>query len=310
MVERDTLPGDEYQPVPPTEREVRKRPHLLVLSGPQFGDLVELEPGKELSIGRRASADVCLHDEGVSRRHASLVAADDHAVLRDLGSQNGTYVDGERVTERRLVDGQRFQLGAHTTLKFVCCDEVEADYQRRLAQGALLEPLTGLYNRRYFMERLAAELAAAQRHGRAVSLLLLDVDHFKRVNDQLGHAAGDEALRMLARVLLGAVRKEDVLARLGGEEFVVLARETTLSGAHALGERMRRAVERSRFSFDGTEVALTVSIGVTVSAGLTAFEPGRTEGELLEVADRALYRAKEHGRNAVVALAAAGERGR
>jgi diguanylate cyclase (GGDEF)-like protein len=154
------------------------------------------------------------------------------------------------------------------------------------------------------MERLVSELGAAQRHGRAVSLLMLDVDHFKRVNDQLGHVAGDEALRMLARVLLGAIRKEDVLARFGGEEFVVLARETTLSGAHALGERIRKAVERSRFSFDGTEVALTVSVGVTVSAGLADYQPGRTEGELLEVSDRALYRAKEHGRNAVVALAA------
>jgi two-component system, cell cycle response regulator len=304
MVERDTLPGDDCHPAPPTEREAAKRPYLLVLSGPQFGDLVELEPGQEVSIGRKAGAAVFIHDEGVSRRHASLVAGGDHAVLRDLGSQNGTWVDGRRVEEHRLADGQRFQLGAHTTLKFVCCDEMEADYQRRLAQGALLEPLTGLYNRRYFMERLASELAAAQRHGRALSLLLLDVDHFKRVNDQLGHAAGDEALRLLSRVLSGAVRKEDVLARFGGEEFVVLARETTLSGAHALGERMRRAVERSRFSFDGTEVALTVSVGVTVSAGLTAFERGRTEGELLEVADRALYRAKEHGRNAVVALAA------
>jgi len=301
MVERDTLPGDEYHP---SLRDAQKRPHLLVLSGPQFGDLVELQPGEEATIGRRAGCTVTIHDEGVSRRHASLVAGDTHALLRDLGSQNGTWVGGKRVERCRLADGQRFQLGAHTTLKFLLCDELEADYQRRLAQGALMEPLTGLYNRRYFMERLASELGAAQRHGRAVSLLMLDVDHFKKVNDQLGHVAGDEALRMLARVLLGAIRKEDVLARFGGEEFVVLARETTLSGACALGERIRRAVERSRFSFDGTEVALTVSVGVTVSGSLAGYRPGRTEGELLEIADRALYRAKEHGRNAVMGLAA------
>ena len=300
MVDRDTLPGD--QPGPAAAPPGARRPYLVVLSGPQFGDLVELVPGQEIAIGRRADAGIFIPDEGVSRRHAGVTAGADHAVLRDLGSQNGTWVDGERVTERRLADGQRFQLGAHTTLKFVCCDDVEADYQRKLAQGALLEPLTGLYNRRYFLERMSVELAAAQRHGRALSLLLLDVDHFKLVNDRLGHAAGDEALRMLARVLLGALRKEDVLARFGGKEFIVLARETTLAGAHALGERIRKAVERSRFSFDGAEVALTASLGVTVFPGEPALGGGRADGELLETADRALYRAKQAGRNAVVAL--------
>jgi diguanylate cyclase (GGDEF)-like protein len=293
--------------VPPREdRAAPKRPYLLVLSGPQFGELVDLEVGREVVIGRRADAEVFIHDDGVSRRHAALLPAAAEAVLRDLGSQNGTFVEGQRIAEVRLLDGQRFQLGAHTTLKFVCSDDVEAEYQRKLAQGALLEPLTGLHNRRYFLERLASELAAAQRHGRALSLLLVDVDHFKKLNDARGHAAGDEALRMLARVLQGAVRKEDVVARFGGEEFVVLARETSLSGAHALAERVRKAVERSRITFEKQELGITVSIGVTVSQGLTAFERGRTEQQILEAADRALYRAKRMGRNTVVAAPAAG----
>jgi diguanylate cyclase (GGDEF)-like protein len=111
---------------------------------------------------------------------------------------------------------------------------------------------------------------------------------------------------MLARVLQGAVRKEDVVARFGGEEFVVLARETSLSGAHALAERVRKAVERSRITFEKQELGITVSIGVTVSQGLTAFERGRTEQQILEAADRALYRAKRMGRNTVVAAPAAG----
>jgi diguanylate cyclase (GGDEF)-like protein len=294
-------------PVPPrADTAAAKRPYLLVLSGPQFGELVDLEPGRELVIGRRADAEVFVHDDGVSRRHASILAGTGDAVLRDLGSQNGTYVEGERIGEIRLQDGQRFQLGAHTTLKFVCSDDVEAEYQRKLAQGALLEPLTGLYNRRYFMERLASELASAQRHGRALSLLLVDVDHFKRLNDARGHAAGDEALRMLARVLQGAVRKEDVVARFGGEEFVVLARETSLSGARALAERVRKAVEKSRCAHERQELAITISVGVTVSQGLTAFERGRTEQQMLEAADKALYRAKRMGRNTVVAAPATG----
>jgi diguanylate cyclase (GGDEF)-like protein len=232
-----------------------------------------------------------------------VTAGDGEAVLRDLGSQNGTYVEGKRVEESRLLDGQRFQLGAHTTLKFVWSDDVEAEYQRKLAQGALMEPLTGLYNRRYFTERLSAELAAAQRHKRPLALLLVDVDHFKQVNDTRGHAAGDEALRMLARVLLEATRKEDVVARFGGEEFVVLARETNLAGAQVLAQRIRRDVEKARAIHEGQELALTVSIGLAVSQG-AAFEKGRSEQHLLEAADRALYRAKQSGRNTVVAAPA------
>jgi diguanylate cyclase (GGDEF)-like protein len=286
---------------------VPSRPYLLVLSGPQFGQVFDLPPAQEVLIGRSADAQIRIEDEGVSRRHATLVAGVHEARLADAGSANGTWVDGQRVATCVLQDGARFQLGAHTTVKFVFSDDLEAEYQRRLAHGALHEPLTGLYNRRHFTDRLGAELAASQRHGRPLALLLIDVDHFKRVNDQFGHLAGDEVLKMVAYVVQGAVRKEDVVARYGGEEFVVLARETGLTGAKALGERIRRAVERSRSTWDGREIAVTVSVGVTVSAGLAQFEPGRTAQQLLDAADRALYRAKQGGRNGVVAAPALGE---
>ncbi len=279
-----------------------KRPYLLVLSGPQFGQIFMLQPGKELVIGRKEGSDILVRDDGVSRRHAAILADGAGARIRDLGSQNGTFVDGVRITDCRLDDGNRIHIGVHSTMKFAFSDELEAEYQRKLAEGALHEPLTGLYNRRHFAERLAAELAAAQRHDRALSLLLIDVDHFKRVNDKWGHLAGDEALKMIAHVMQGAIRKEDVLARYGGEEFVVLARETALGGAKALAERIRKAVERSRVAWQGHDLSLTVSIGVTVSIGLTHFQPDRTDREMLEAADRALYQAKQAGRNCVVAL--------
>lgn len=306
MARRERKPDQTLVTAPRQEPPGPGRPYLLVLSGPQFGELVDLEPGTELVIGRRTDAGVFIHDEGVSRRHASVTLAEGEAWLRDLGSQNGTFVDGQRVESLRLEDGQRFQLGAHTTVKFVWSADPEAEVQRKLALGALLEPLTGLSNRRHFLERLSAELASAQRHGRALSLLLTDVDQFQRLHRDHGNPAGDEALRMVARVLQGAVRKEDVLARFGGDEFVVLARETGLSGARALAERIRRAVERSRCSWEGAELAVTVSIGVTVSAGFTPFERGRTEAQMLEAVDRALARAKQNGRNSVVAGPAAG----
>jgi two-component system, cell cycle response regulator len=130
------------------------------------------------------------------------------------------------------------------------------------------------------------------------------VDHFKAVNDRHGHLAGDEALRLTALMLREAVRKEDVLARYGGEEFVVLARETTLAGARVLGERLRLAVERGGCQWQESELSLTVSVGVAVSARPGPFEPGESARTLLAWADRALYLAKQAGRNTVVALEA------
>jgi two-component system, cell cycle response regulator len=279
-----------------------KHAYLLVLAGPQFGEMFPLSEGRELLIGRRDDADVQIRDDGVSRRHATIRVEGHGAVLLDQGSANGTYVNGARVPEARFEDGARVQIGGHTILKFVWADEVEALYQMRLAEGALQDPLTGLYNRRHLDDRLGSELAASLRHGRAMALLMIDVDHFKEVNDRHGHLAGDEALKMVAFVLRGAVRKEDVLARYGGEEFVVIARETPLDGARALGERIRRAVEKSRCACQGAELGVTVSIGVTVSVGPSDYVPGRSERELVEAADRALYAAKEQGRNRVVAL--------
>jgi diguanylate cyclase (GGDEF)-like protein len=280
------------------------RPYLIVLSGPQFGELFDLAPGEELLLGRSPDARICLQDEGVSRRHATIVTDPHGARLVDAGSANGTWVNGARVSEITLHDGMRFQLGARTTLKYVRSDDLEAEAQRRLTQGAFHEPLTGLYNRRHFLDRLSAELAASLRHGRPIALLLVDVDHLEQVNEAHGHAAGDEALKMVAHVLRGAVRREDVVARYGGEEFAILARETGLTGARALAERIRRALERSRYAWAGQELAVTVSAGVTAGAGLAQLEPVDLGPHLLEAAGRALQRAKQGGGNSVFAVTA------
>ncbi len=296
-------------PVPSSAaaRPPQHRPFLVVVTGPQFGDVFDLEPGRELVIGRGPGVDLVVHDEAVAARHAAVTLEDAGARLVDLGSASGTLVDGVRVGEARLRDGARFQLGPHLGFKLVTSSDVEAVYQRRLAQGALHEPLTGLYNRRHFDERLSSELAAAQRHGRSLSLLAVDVDHLRRVDEAHGPLAGDEALKMVAFVIQGAIRKEDVVARYGGDEFLVLARETALPGARALGERIRRAVERSRTSFGGADIAVTVSVGVVVSVGLGEFEPGRTEPQMLAAVQRALARAKATGPNVVVTAPAQGE---
>ena len=284
--------------LPPPSRE---HAFLLVLAGPQLGAIYPLEPGRELVIGRRDDADVLISDDGVSRRQASLRVEGDHAVIRDLDSANGTFVDGARVAEALLGNGSRVHIGMQTILKFIWADDVEAEYQRKLVEGALQDPLTGLYNRRMLEERLGSELAAARRHDRVVAVLMVDIDHFKAINDRYGHLAGDETLRMVARTLRATIRQEDFVARFGGEEFVVIAPETGLEGARLLGERIRRAVERSRCVWQDDELSVTVSAGATVSELPAEFVPGLTAHALVDAADRALYRAKEEGRNRVVA---------
>lgn len=302
MPERPDEKERTYTALPSLSAVAERHGFLLVLAGPQFGDVYPLPPGREIVIGRREDTDLRVIDEAVSRRHAAVRLEGEGAVLRDLDSANGTWVDGKRVGEVRLADGARFQIGGATTLKFVWADELEARWQMKLAESALLDPLTGVYNRRHVDERLAAEIAAAQRHGRALSVLVVDVDRFREVNEAHGQAAGDEALKMLAFVLRGAIRKEDVLARHGGEEFLVVARETALPGGRALAERIRRAVQRSRCAWQAQDGAPAVSIGVTVSVGVAELAPGRGGREAVEAAEQALALAKQAGRNTVVAL--------
>lgn len=163
-----------------------------------------------------------------------------------------------------------------------------------LQEFAERDPLTGLYNRRVFEERLAAEDARFLRYGRATSLLILDIDHFKEINDTHGHEAGDVALKALARVVQAATRETDLAARLGGEEFVVLLPETPLAGAVEIAERLRSRVEELEVEWEGKTIPLRVSVGVA-SAPECAVSPAR----LPAVADAALYASKRGGRNRV-----------
>jgi pSer/pThr/pTyr-binding forkhead associated (FHA) protein len=171
-----------------------KRPYLLVLSGPQFGQIFMLEPKREMVIGRKDGADILIRDDGVSRRHASILAEGGGARIRDLGSQNGTFVDGVRVGDCRLEDGNRIHMGVHSTFKFCFSDELEAEYQRKLAEGAPraahrpLQP-PALHG------AAGGELAAAQRHGRPVSLLSHRHRPLQEGERRPRTPADDEALR-------------------------------------------------------------------------------------------------------------------
>jgi diguanylate cyclase (GGDEF)-like protein len=175
-------------------------------------------------------------------------------------------------------------------------EEVQRSNQK-LERLATTDPLTGAGNRRQFIERIGAEIVRAKRSGAPLSLLSLDLDHFKKINDSRGHIIGDEVLCGFVRKCLEAIRPYDSVARVGGEEFMVLLPGTTLDSACVVGERLRLAIEADAF-----EVGNRPPIDVTISVGVSEFgRDGDTLDEFLSVADKRLYRAKHEGRNCVIA---------
>jgi two-component system, cell cycle response regulator len=293
--------GTESWNLTPSRSPAEKRPYLLVVSGPQLGEIHALAPGREIVLGRDPTCDVQLRDTGVSRRHAGILAGKDGARLRDLGSTNGVFVEAIRVADFQMQDGQRIQMGMHTSLKYCLCDDLEIAYQRRLAEGALLDPETGVFNRRHFEDRLGAELVTTQRYARPMSLLAVEVDGFLQVLEAHGRPAAEEALGLVARLVKSAVRREDVLARLGAEQFGVVARETPVSAGRALGERIRKAVEQGRLSVHGQDLLLTVSVGVAGIDTVGSYTPARSEAEALGIAVRAMRQSLAAGGNRVTA---------
>ena len=293
--------GTEAWNLTPARSPAERRPYLLMVSGPQLGEIFALEAGREIVLGRDPACDIRLQDTGVSRRHASVLGGPKGARLRDLGSTNGIFVEGLKVADCTLEDGQRMQMGMHSALKYCLCDDLEIAYQRRMAESALLDPETGLFNRRHFDDRLGAELDTSQRYSRPMSLLVVEVDGFRRLTETFGRATGDQALELVARLVKPAMRREDVLARLSAETFGVVSRETPLSAGRALGERIRKSADQGKLSVRGGDLAVSVSVGVIGIDTIGTYAPGRTELEVLSLAGSALLRAQEAGGNRVAA---------
>lgn len=273
----------------------RKRGCLTVLTGTDTGKMFTLPRGTAL-IGRANDAEVRIVDDGISRHHARLRYDTGGLWVSDLDSRNGTFVNGTRIAApTALQNGDKVQIGAATILRFAYHDELDDSFHESLLSSALRDPLTKLFNKRYLMDRLDSELKFANRHETSISLLMIDIDHFKRINDDHGHLAGDAVLVSFATALTHAVRNEDVVARFGGEEIAIVLREISIEPAFQLGERLRKLIEQTVTDHGGVQLRATASIGVA------GFPSLRTEvvDELVEAADRALYRAKHGGRNRV-----------
>lgn len=266
---------------------------LLVLSGRALGQLFKILPG-EMVLGRSTEADIRLDDEGVSRLHAKIRRRSDGTVeVSDLDSTNGTYVNGAQIRHFTLSDGDRIQIGSVTILQFRYQDSLEEQLQQQLRESVIRDPLTQAYNKRFFNEQLEKDFSHAQRHHLPLSLVMLDVDHFKLINDSHGHPAGDHVLQRLSATIMASLRTEDAFCRVGGEEFAVIMRDCTEPEAMQLAERLRRLVASTQFVYGGKTLPVTISLGVS------SIDPNRHPRtiELVEEADRCLYEAKRRGRN-------------
>jgi diguanylate cyclase (GGDEF)-like protein len=276
----------------PKKTDSSQQACLVIIYGEDLGRRVPLGDNPCV-IGRSGKCDIQLDQESVSRHHARISRMGDGYVIRDLGSTNGTYVNDELVDEMMLRDGDQVHIG-RTIFKFIVGSNVEAQYHEEIYRLMTVDGLTELHNRRFFTEALEKEISRARRYDRRFSLVLFDIDHFKSINDRYGHLVGDAVLRQLGTLLRGRVRRDDVPARIGGEEFAVILPEVGSTGARQFAENLRRAVAESTFRFEGTVIRVTISLGVV------EWEVGDEDAAaLVKRADEKLYEAKRGGRDRV-----------
>lgn len=268
---------------------------LVELHGPNLGRMYALEAGQAI-VGRAPESAVVIDLDSVSRRHCTLRAHRSGFSVRDEGSTNGTFVNERRLTtERALRSGDLLRVGS-VVLKFLSDDAnsgLEARYHDSVYRLSITDGLTQVFNRRYLVDFIEREMARCSRHGRPLSLVLIDVDHFKAVNDTHGHLAGDFVLREFASLLRPRVRREECLARYGGEEFCIVLPEAGRDASLHRADDLRKACAEHAFEFDGVRIPVTFSGGVA--------EKGCEVNalELLRRADDRLYLAKHAGRNQV-----------
>ncbi len=245
-----------------------------------------------LVAGRDDSVDLVLADGSVSRHHVEFLKTQTGYCLRDLGSTNGTMVNGERISERSLHSGDTIQIGSFI-FKFLSAGSVETKYHETVYSALTRDALTGAMNKRYLLELLRREVARAVRQQQTVSVLLLDIDHFKRVNDTYGHLVGDEVLREFGARILLFCREDDLLARFGGEEFCIMLCSTDRQAALLIAERTRTAIANRPFTTSAGELRVTASFGLACLDPQSPVNPD----DLIRIADERMYVAKRLGRN-------------
>ena len=279
-----------------SKRQVKDRHLLIRARGAQLGQVLKLGQQSH-RVGRANDCEIWLSDDGVSRRHATIHFENGVYTIEDTGSANGTFVGGQKVERGPLRDGDLIQFGPQAVFRYSVADEGQEQLLRQLYEASVTDALTGANNREHFDSQLRMELSFARRHGTDLSLVIFDVDHFKRVNDTHGHPVGDEVLVEISKATRRLVRNEDVFARYGGEEFALILRGIALDGARVVGERLRERIAELVVTTDKGPLKVTVSVGCASFASTQ----DATAETLVQLADKRLYIAKRGGRNRVIA---------
>ncbi len=271
-----------------------KPPALLVVGGDLNGTLFDLVHDETI-LGRSAENTIILEFQGISRQHLKILLQDSKVIIVDLGSKNGTYLNNQKLTgSAPLSKGDIIKLGS-VALKFIPAGDPERLTYDKLSREANMDRHTGCYNKTYFNNALNLEVKKSKVTGEPLSLVLFDLDHFKALNDNFGHDAGDYVLKEMARIIRSnGVRDQDVFARYGGEEFVILLPKTNLKQAFEISERLRKLIEGHKFMYDLKKLPVTASVGVA------DYRQGVNTGtDLFKRSDAAVYKAKQGGRNQV-----------
>jgi len=270
--------------------------YLIIVYGDNIGKIYPLDR-KTITIGRSDEFDIQLTDSSCSREQAIIEFNDDNKpVLKDLDSTNGTFVNGSKITEINIEDGDKIMFGVSSVFKFAILDSLEAEFQMNLYESSINDHLTGAFNKKYFLDTLSKEFSYSLRHNSSLGLLMLDIDFFKKINDTYGHIVGDIVLKEIVKRIENNLRNEDILCRYGGDEFAVIFRDFK-SGF------VKITAERIRLFFDGKSINCKdhrVNISVSIGTATLDNENIATPGDMIEIADANLYQAKHSGGNCIV----------
>lgn len=279
------------------EAEGEREPYLIIISGQHVGKCYHLD-ADELVAGRSPDSSIWIEDNAISRKHFRIRREGQVFLIEDLNSTNGTYLNNRRIKSAVIKAGDKIQISKETIIQFDYFDENRRISEHKRYEMGVRDPVTGTYNKSYFLQRIADEFSYSSRQGVPLSILMIDIDHFKIINDTHGHLAGDQVLQEICQNVTKSIRSEDVFCRYGGEEFVLIMRNTLCQPAVNLAERIRIAVA-------GTPIQITEdnSIHVTISLGVATQvdEVFRDYVALIAEADRYLYQSKGSGRNRVSA---------
>ncbi|MDT5123274.1 MAG: hypothetical protein QOC96_2756 [Acidobacteriota bacterium] len=292
--------------IPGRDRE--RRPALVFLRGELLAVPIPLERD-EVILGRALEADVRVNDARASRLHARITTERDPHTnftsyrITDLGSTNGTILNGQLITDAFLQDGDKIIIGEHL-LRFDMLDEIDREFQRQIHRLLVHDELTGLLTSKSFFSELRREAARAEAESRPFCVLMMDIDHFKSVNDTHGHLVGNQTLEEIGAVITQALRAGDVAARFGGEEFAAFLLDAQYAQAIIAAERVRAGVDEHLFRATrrGSTELEEKMLHITISIGVASYpDDAQDPIQLIELADTALYRAKREGRNRVCA---------